>query len=548
MSISVRFLIFLIIFLTALMGGFMYQWEKQKEQQENILKIQAKQFADTFKKIVELKTAKTHGYIYDYSYWDEMVLFPKSGDRKWAHINLEVTMESFETDYIGVIAQNSKVVYEFGDENQQLRDAIRQNIYHFDTPVFQNFFVKTDEGPFEVFIAPIQYGKDNKRLGKPHGYFVGAKHWNGKFIREIEAVAHQHVELKKNDQTRYDLEYPLFDANHTKIYSIGIILDTSTSDALQSYFKSNLYTMAIVFCIAMIMAGWVIYSHLFDPIKKIIFAMRTSRMDHLTNLLTKQDEFGEIARLVKEFSEQNRQLQEEIIRGNAQHKLLIHQNRLAAMGEMIGNIAHQWRQPLNTLALIIQDSEDAYTYGELDDAYLKKMIDKAMVQINFMSKTIEDFRNFYTPDQEKREFFLKENVLNAIELIDKILEKEGIEYTLSVDENIQIDGYPNEFIQVVVNLLKNSCDAIIENQSTKRIIRIEAYQEGREIHLKIADSGGGIKAEALEKIFDPYFTTKPNGTGVGLYMSKMIIEKYPNGRLEIVNGEGGVTAHISFTI
>jgi len=544
MKISVRLLILLIFFLVTLLGGFIYQWEKQKQQQDNILKLQAEQFAETFKTVVDLKTAKIHSYIHDYSYWDDMVHFARSGDSKWARINLEETVDDFETDYICVIGQDSKVVYEFGVQNQQLLNAVKSYPYNFAKPVFQTFFVKTDEGPFEIFIAPIQYGEDSNRVGKPQGYFIGAKHWDAKFIREFETITHQHVELKKNDHTQYDLEHPLFDANHQKIYSLGIILDSSTSDALEAYFKTNLYTLSVIFWIAMVVAGWVIYNYIVDPIRKITLSMRTSDMNYLEGLSKKQDEFGQIARLVEEFAEQNKQLQEEIIRGRVQDQLLIQQNRMAAMGEMIGNIAHQWRQPLNTLALIVQDSEDAFTYGELNEEYVRSMIDKAMAQISFMSKTIEDFRNFYSPDKEKQRFVLKDNLLKAINLVNQSLEKENVRYTFEVDETIQIDGYPNEFIQVIVNLIQNACDAIVERQSPKRLVQINGYEENGEIHLKISDSGGGIDPEILGKIFDPYFTTKPNGTGIGLYMSKMIIEKYMDGRFEVTNHGDGVQMQI----
>jgi len=544
MKISIRLLILLIFFLAMLLGGFIYQWEKQKQQQDNILKLQAEQFAITFEKVIDLKTAQTKSYIHDYSYWDDMVRFVESGDPKWAHINLEETMDDFQTDYICVIGKDSKAVYEFGVQNKQLLKAVKSYSYNFNQPLFDTFFVKTDEGPFEVFVAPIQYGEDSKRTGKPQGYFIGAKHWDGSFIREFETITHQHVELKKDDEAHYDLEHPLLDANHQRIYTLGIILDSSTSDALKAYFKNNLYTLSLIFWLATVIAGWIIYSYIVEPIRKITLSMRTTEMKYLEDLPQKKDEFGQIAKLVEEFVEQNKQLQEEIRRGRLQDQLLIQQNRMAAMGEMIGNIAHQWRQPLNTLALIVQDSEDAFSYGELNQEYIKSMIDKAMVQINFMSKTIEDFRNFYSPDKEKEFFILKENLFSALKLIEKSLEKEHINYTLTVDETIQINGYPNEFIQLVVNLIRNASDAIVERQSSKRLIEIKGYQENGEIHLSISDSGGGIEPEILEKIFDPYFTTKPNGTGIGLYMSKMIIEKYMDGHFKVVNTNEGLQVQI----
>lgn len=233
-----------------------------------------------------------------------------------------------------------------------------------------------------------------------------------------------------------------------------------------------------------------------------------------------------------------------------QQQLMFDQAKMAAMGEMIGNIAHQWRQPLNTLGLMIQDLEDAYTDEELDDAYLQNMTEKSMAQIQFMSKTIDDFRNFYQPNKKKERFDIAEAIQKTVGIIGITLENHAIRLEFDGVETgkYSISGYRNELQQVILNLLSNAQDAICDerDEGSERWIRISVTQSAQSIQLCIEDNGGGIPAEAIERIFEPYYTTKEEGrgSGIGLYMSKMIIEQNMGGRLIAANGPLGA----SFTI
>ncbi|SNB46058.1 PAS domain S-box protein [Geobacter sp. DSM 9736] len=220
-------------------------------------------------------------------------------------------------------------------------------------------------------------------------------------------------------------------------------------------------------------------------------------------------------------------------------RVLIHQSRLAAMGEMIGNIAHQWRQPLNTLGLLVQEMPIIYEVGEFSKGYLDGNVAKAMQLIQHMSQTIDDFRNFFRPNKEKVRFDLEETIRRTIALVEKNFVTQGILINFESSRSMPIDGYPNEFSQVLLNILNNARDACIERQVTKPMIAIRLFGEGGKIIATISDNAGGIPAEIIEKLYDPYFTTKGSGTGIGLFMSKVIIEKNMNGSLSVRNtGEG----------
>ncbi len=225
-------------------------------------------------------------------------------------------------------------------------------------------------------------------------------------------------------------------------------------------------------------------------------------------------------------------------------QLLIQQSKMAAMGEMIGAIAHQWRQPLNALGLIVQDFKISYQLEDLNAEYIDKMTYEAMGQIRYMSKTIDDFRNFFRPDKPKAVFAIQNTILDVLKIVSSQLTVAKIQVKTTFDERpMLVDGYENEFKQVVLNLITNAKDAILEKRGDdgSGVISIGVYKESNKAILTVGDNGGGIKESALGRIFEPYFTTKDQskGTGIGLYMSKMIIEDNMNGLIFASNIDGG---------
>lgn len=238
------------------------------------------------------------------------------------------------------------------------------------------------------------------------------------------------------------------------------------------------------------------------------------------------------------------ELEQEI---KSQQAVMIQQSRLAALGEMIGNIAHQWRQPLNTLGLIVQDTQEAYDFGELDEKYIKTMSSKAMEQINYMSRTIDDFRNFFAPNKEKKLFSLRESILEPVEMLTSEMKKRKIEWKISIPEELNVYGMKNEFSQVIFNVVKNAKDALIGNGIASPFIGISAQSRaGNKCEITIEDNAGGISAANIDRIFEPYFTTKEegNGTGIGLYMSKIIVEEHMHGKLSVKNRAAGAVFSI----
>lgn len=227
-------------------------------------------------------------------------------------------------------------------------------------------------------------------------------------------------------------------------------------------------------------------------------------------------------------------------------QMLILQDRRAIMGEMINNIAHQWRQPLNLLGLYIQELPFAYDAGEFSRDFLVRNSGKGMEVIQQMSQTIDDFMNFFKPDKEAVTFCTNQAVMHTLSLIEKSFQEQQIEIDIHSEEAPMANGYPNEYAQVLLNILMNARDALVGYKVDDALISIRAFTEMNRSVVTITDNAGGIAEEIIQKIFDPYFTTKgpDNGTGIGLFMSKAIIEKNMGGKLTVRNIGNGAEFRI----
>ncbi len=219
-------------------------------------------------------------------------------------------------------------------------------------------------------------------------------------------------------------------------------------------------------------------------------------------------------------------------------KMLVQQSKMAAMGDMISMIAHQWRQPLNQMSYVMMNIEGAYEDRTLSREYLDEKLKEGEKLLEYMSHTIDDFRDFFKPDKEKEKVEVCKLVESAIGLIEKGLEKNNIELIRDYGCSKKLLLYKNEMIQVLLNLLKNAQEALEGVEPAK--ITVKVHEEMPYIRISVEDNGHGISEENMEKIFEPYFSTKTNhGTGLGLYMSRMIIQEHMNGSLRVESTDKG---------
>jgi len=237
-------------------------------------------------------------------------------------------------------------------------------------------------------------------------------------------------------------------------------------------------------------------------------------------------------------------IKEELKKNEKQTLILLQQSRLAQMGQVINMIAHQWRQPLNNLLLINEVLVYKYGKNEVKQKEIDKFQYDSTLQIKQMSGTIDDFRDFFQPRREKEYFSLNDIVKHLMNIVEPIFNNAEILVSFQKEkEELYTNGFPNELAQALLNILYNAKDAFIENPKEDKYINIQLKNVDKKIILTISDNAGGISNDIIEDIFNPYFSTKKslNGTGLGLYMSKMIIEKHMNGRLFVQNNSDGAS-------
>ncbi|MEA3370674.1 MAG: ATP-binding protein [Campylobacterota bacterium] len=230
---------------------------------------------------------------------------------------------------------------------------------------------------------------------------------------------------------------------------------------------------------------------------------------------------------------------------------MFQQSRLAQMGEMLSMIAHQWRQPLASIAtsnILTKTSLELGQY-DLEDKqgrddflnFLNANIDKTTLYLQELSQTITNFSDFYKPDKEFHMIEITDVLLKANNLIHDSLSSHGIKVDFELESNYAFMMHENEFMQVILNILNNAKDQLVQEGTQEPTITVRTFMEDDELHIEIADNAGGIKEDNIEKLFDPYFSTKlqKNGTGLGLYMSKVIIKDYHNGDIYARNSDNG---------
>ncbi|PLY06504.1 MAG: hypothetical protein C0625_09105 [Arcobacter sp.] len=243
-------------------------------------------------------------------------------------------------------------------------------------------------------------------------------------------------------------------------------------------------------------------------------------------------------------------VKEEVKKRLKNEGLLIQQSRLAAMGEMLGNIAHQWRQPLSVITTAASGMKLEKELGLDSIESENERFNLIIKTANFLSNTIEDFSNFFKPNKNKEYFYIQDRVEQSLGLVGASLNFHyiNIEKDYSCEEKVY--GFPNEFAQAVLNILNNAKDILVQKNIENPTIKIRVFKKNAYGYLEIEDNGGGIEEKIMDKIFDPYFTTKhqSQGTGIGLYMSKIIIEQNMEGKLEVRNCKNGVIFSVAIHI
>lgn len=367
-----------------------------------------------------------------------------------------------------------------------------------------------------------------------------------------EAQIKEHLSEKETGTVHYFEGYQEYILAYSKLSNDWTIGITQPTKEVYSPARGLVFVLAILTLTSIVITvifGFFFAKKFSEPIMSASDQLKLLKMGDYTHdipkeFLDRKDDLGEFHHAILSIQSEMRK---EAETNREKDILMIYQSKQAKIGEMVGNISHQWKQPLNTINLILMNLYDDYKFQELSEEDFKEAIDKLMNIVKNMSETIKDFTDFLKPNREKAEFNLDESVHLALNLMEASLKYNNISVQLNVDENLKLLGYQNEFSHVLFNILNNARDAILESRVQNKLISVKAWTEGEFAILEITNTGEPIPENIIGNVFEPYYTTKEEkgGTGIGLYISKIIVEQRMNGSIEIENTDMGVCCRIS---
>jgi len=337
-----------------------------------------------------------------------------------------------------------------------------------------------------------------------------------------------------------------------------IIIGMNEADIMSEYNQTfqNILWLIIILTLIATLLGYVILQIIFiKPITSINEQLEDNMSkDALQYKHLECEDKGEIGTLVKNLNARTSALEsaqkreaEEIEKNRKNEKLLLQQSKMAAMGEMMDAVAHQWKQPLNALSMYSELIKSDYEDGSVDQAYVDQFRDDIQTQIDHMVNTLDEFRTFFRPNKDNQHFLLSDVVNSVLFLTKDDLLKNRITVNIEQDDPISIKGSENEFKHLVLNIINNAKDAFNDNHIEKRVIRIRIIQDRKGNRLEIEDNAGGIPQEIINDIFKANVTSKGEGkgTGIGLYMSTQIAAKH-HATLTVKNQNEGACFTVTF--
>jgi len=327
--------------------------------------------------------------------------------------------------------------------------------------------------------------------------------------------------------------------------------NTQETLALEQIIEEVRWRTLVITLLATLIGYFILRAIFIHPIEKLIDKLRKTDTHHTIVF----DDKSEIGMLVESLNARTRHLieaqkreSEEYQMRLAQEEMLIQQSKMAMMGEMMDSVAHQWKQPLNALTLYSEMIRNDYEEGNVDHAYIEKFREDIQHQIDHMVNTLDEFRSFFRPSKERKEFQLIDAVNSALFLAKDDILKSHILVRIERQDEIIINGFENEFKHLILNIINNAKDAFIEKRISQRLIIIRLIAENGDKRMEIEDNAGGVPSKVISKIFDANVTTKAEGkgTGIGLYLSRQIARKH-HATLSVENRSKGACFIVSFT-
>lgn len=365
--------------------------------------------------------------------------------------------------------------------------------------------------------------------------------------KEMLAAVEDEIDAKMHESKTFAL-YVRNAENEIEIISFYPIKDMHGKKTLAwivAYEKNDFIEVVLMFTMVLHVAVFIILLLLFYLIYYLLYQKEILQREVSKQTKVLQQTNDALQQSQASLEELNQSLVDKVNENvkelRKKDSVMIQQSRFAAMGEMLSMIAHQWRQPISSISTAAINVSMKQELGELDEETVNKQMQFIQTQCHQMSVTINDFMDFFKPDRAKENFMLTACLETVEKMVAPQLHNRSITLKLSIEDNLSLYGVKNEFDHVLLNLISNAKDALGKKEHEEKIISVQASKQQEMLKVSVSDNAGGIPEEIIEKIFDPYFTTKHSsqGTGIGLYMTRTIVERHFNGKISVSNAKEG---------
>jgi signal transduction histidine kinase len=545
-------------------GFELINWSYQRDEVNDMAKQNAEELAQGFKQLLALKSDPFKKQALDYAAWNDLANFTEHKEPTWAKDNLDGSIIQFGINAFYVLDQAKNILFKEANKPflEELPTMFPLALLDTSSARLLHFYAKTPQSIVEFYVAPIhRIDEDVSKDSLAKGFVIIAKHWDEAFLKELSSfgIAEAYLNLPNGNHNEYKIthEIPLLGIQGEKVGVLYLHLRNRMSEVLDNYGAKDIQLSLLEILFLMGILALLIAKFLSFPLRDITHALNNRSKEPLRKYLLKEDEYGAIATAVCESFDNKEELeylnanlekkvQEEVENSRLKDRMLFQQAKLAALGEMLNNIAHQWRQPLNTISVVISKIYLDSKTDKLTPQMLEDEIKKLRELIQHMSSTIDDFKDFFKPDKEKVLFPLYKSIEESIRISDGGIANKDIVFHVDCPSGIVMNSFKKELSHVLLVLINNAKDAIIQKEIEHGTITIKAYAQEYYIIIEVSDNGGGVTDEQLPHIFDPFFTTKEptGGNGTGLYTSKQIIEQSMQGSISATNEHGGLVVTI----
>ncbi len=493
------------------------------------------EFRNILAGLIDLKNKEIMSSVSDNSYWDEMVDFLKTNDQKWLEDTILPSYKNYGMNYLLMYNKQGKLVREIKSNSSDIGiDSIIVQQKLFDGNISYNkpFYIRVDNNIVFVYATTVHFTRDEKKLLPLEGYLIGAKILDNAYFEDLSNISTHKITLLTTNKEDCDFIFPLKDNLNQTVGNIGVKLNSDLSNTIEEILDYQFGFIVLASLIFLIFFLSLVNKWVLIPIGKILNTLKLDSTKIVgEEYLNDETEIGDIAKLVVDKLNYIQERNQFIVDLKEQEKIIIHQSKMASLGEMISNIAHQWRQPLSVISTIASGIQMQQEHGVLDLKTLAQNMEEIVLHTKSLSSTIDTFRNFTSKDLNISNFSINQTIENVYKQEVLNLEDNNIKLFVSfLETDVVILGSQDGLGKCLVDMIENAKDVLLKNNSEdNRLIFLNTKVANNQLEIEIKDNGGGITEEIISKIFEPYFTTKhqSQGTGISLYMHyKLILDQF----------------------